>query len=229
MTASLIFIWISGKVLGGSSAINNMAWQRGARAEYDSWGTTLGNGAKWTFDALEPCFERAENWTFPATGVEALVPGTTANQFLPLASVHGKGGHIHARYDTFVTDLDRAFASASDALGFPLNTNPDNGNTTFIPLAGIADSIDISTGKRSYAAPGYYNADVRSRKNLVVLMGAVVSRIIWDNANEKTGNDTIRARGVEFIVGNKTYVVNATREVIVSEGMCFIFHLPLLS
>ncbi|THH19403.1 hypothetical protein EW146_g1748 [Bondarzewia mesenterica] len=204
-----------GKVLGGSSAINGMAWQRGARAQYDAWGTTFGNGHDWTFDALLPYFEHAESWTAPPTGDAALIPGTNVtNSSLP--SVHGEHGPISASYDTYFTDLDRPITEASVTLGFPLNDNPDAGNTSYLPRSGIAHSIDPVFGKRSYAAPGYYGADVRSRKNLVVVMNATASRIIWDESSR--GTKAIRARGVEFVVGNETYVVNATKEVVLCAG-----------
>ncbi|KAH9179335.1 hypothetical protein EDB89DRAFT_2239122 [Lactarius sanguifluus] len=47
---------LEGKFLEGllSSAINSMVWKRGSRADYDIWGTTLGNGEEWTFEELLP-------------------------------------------------------------------------------------------------------------------------------------------------------------------------------
>jgi choline dehydrogenase-like flavoprotein len=203
-----------GKVLGGSSAINDMAWQRGCRADYDAWSTVFGNQG-WDFDSLLPYFERAENWTSPIDGVQ-LIPGTTPADFESLASVQGIGGPVQTRYDTFLLPLDTLMGETSAALGYPFIDNPDDGNTTYVPLAGIAHSVDISTGKRSYAAPAYYSSQVRARENLSVLMGALASRIIWDNSTLGSGN--ITATGVEYIVNGTTYVVKAKQEVILSAG-----------
>ncbi|KAJ7439757.1 hypothetical protein FB451DRAFT_145380 [Mycena latifolia] len=54
-----------GKVVGGSSAINFIVWQRGAQPEYDLWSTGFENGPRWSFSGLLPYFKKAENWTAP--------------------------------------------------------------------------------------------------------------------------------------------------------------------
>jgi choline dehydrogenase len=45
---------ISGKLLGGTSRINNALYSRGHVGEYNGW------GEGWTYDELEPLFERSE-------------------------------------------------------------------------------------------------------------------------------------------------------------------------
>jgi len=215
--ASLTFLWYkkthaiySGKVLGGSSAINNLAWQRGAGQEYDNWGTLV-NSDEWTFDKLLPYFKKAENWTAPTNMlIDTLEPSPE------LAAAQGTSGHVQTRYNTFRTDTDTAFAEAFQNLGFSLTPDPDSGDPRFIPQSGIADSVDIQTGKRSYAAPAYYGPEVRSRDNLVVLEGAVVSRILWDATT--LNSDAIKANAVEYIVDGTTFSANVTGEVILSAG-----------
>ncbi|KAK7449168.1 hypothetical protein VKT23_013318 [Stygiomarasmius scandens] len=199
-----------GKVLGGSSAINNLAWQRGAGQEYDNWGTLV-NSDEWTFDKLLPYFKKAENWTAPTNMlIDTLEPSPE------LAAAQGTSGHVQTRYNTFRTDTDTAFAEAFQNLGFSLTPDPDSGDPRFIPQSGIADSVDIQTGKRSYAAPAYYGPEVRSRDNLVVLEGAVVSRILWDATT--LNSDAIKANAVEYIVDGTTFSANVTGEVILSAG-----------
>ncbi|THU84491.1 alcohol oxidase [Dendrothele bispora CBS 962.96] len=199
-----------GKVLGGSSAINNLAWQRGAEKEYDNWGTLI-NSDEWNFNTLLPYFKKAENWTAPTNMlIDNLQPSPE------LVAAQGTSGHVQTRYNTFRADVDVAFAEAFENLGFPLTPDPDSGNPMFIPQAGIADSVDIQTGKRSYAAPAYYGPDVRARDNLVVLEGAVVSRILWDPTT--LNSDAVKANAVEYIVDGTTFSANVTGEVLVSAG-----------
>ena len=192
-----------------------MAWQRGSRADYDVWGSAFGNGDEWNFDGLLPYFQRAENWTAPPTGADALLPGTDTIDPL-LASAYGKHGPLPLSYSSYVTDLDRPLTEASVKLGFPLNDNPDAGNSNYLPRHGIARTLDPTTGKRGYAASAYFGQDVSSRNNLVILTGALVTRIIWDKST--LGTKAIQAKGVEYVVGDERFVVEASKEVILCAG-----------
>lgn len=50
----------SGRVLGGGSSINLMAYQRGDRDDYNTWESVY--GAKgWNFDEVSKLFKEAEN------------------------------------------------------------------------------------------------------------------------------------------------------------------------
>ncbi|KNG90875.1 putative choline dehydrogenase [Aspergillus nomiae NRRL 13137] len=57
--------WPRGKVLGGTSALNFMAWNRGNREDYDAW-KELGNHG-WGWDDLLPYFQRSETFHPPDT------------------------------------------------------------------------------------------------------------------------------------------------------------------
>ncbi len=50
-----------GKVIGGSSSINGMAYARGAPEDYDAWEKDFGL-SEWTYDKVLPFFKRSENW-----------------------------------------------------------------------------------------------------------------------------------------------------------------------
>lgn len=53
--------WPSGKVIGGSSAINGMVYVRGMSSDYDGW-RQLGNEG-WSFDDCLPYFQRLEAYS----------------------------------------------------------------------------------------------------------------------------------------------------------------------
>lgn len=51
---------LRGKMLGGSSGINGLAWNRASSAEYDAWNTFAQN-LSWGWDGLLPLFKKSEN------------------------------------------------------------------------------------------------------------------------------------------------------------------------
>jgi choline dehydrogenase len=91
-----------GKVLGGSSTINALAYQRGHPAAYDRW------PEGWRHSDLLPYFKRAETFSGGAS------------------AWHGGGGPLHVLSLADVADrtpLATAFISASQERGFPMTAD----------------------------------------------------------------------------------------------------------
>ncbi|KAI0309820.1 hypothetical protein OF83DRAFT_1071441, partial [Amylostereum chailletii] len=194
-----------GKVVGGSSAINSMIWQRASEVEYDNWETVFQNPG-WNFKGLEPYFKKVEDWTPP----EILFP---EQHYDPaLATEHGKAGPIDVSYDTFLTGVDVPSVAAANSLGVPTNSNPDGGNVTYISLT--ARSVDPARGIRSYAGNSYYQP-VQNRTNLKLLSNATVLKVDFAKKGKK---GAIVATGVEYAVGGKNYTVSVGKEVILAAG-----------
>lgn len=142
-----------GKVLGGSSSINGLAYIRGQKEDFDGW-----NLPGWTFNDLLPYFMRAEDQS------------RGASEF------HGSGGPQAVSDLPDKHPLCDAFISAANACGIP--SNPDfNGATQ--EGAGYFQAT-TRNGRRASTATGYLHP-VRSRKNLEVRVNCHVSRILIDN------------------------------------------------
>jgi choline dehydrogenase len=73
-----------GKILGGSSGINAMAYVRGSRRSFDGW-RDRGNPG-WGYDDLRPLFERAER---DVAVTECRDPHAGHEAFLAAAAAHG--------------------------------------------------------------------------------------------------------------------------------------------
>jgi len=107
------------RVLGGSSMISDVLWQRPSREEFDVWGTELGNGPTWSFDALEPYYHKAENWTGPPIKT---LPGGRKDH--ALGKVFGRNGPMQISYNNYYPGLIEESVAAANTLGARTTSNP---------------------------------------------------------------------------------------------------------
>lgn len=149
--------WPRGKVLGGSSALNGMAYVWGDPAEYDSW---LQLGVQgWGFRDLLPYFKRLESNVFSDH---------------PL---RGQDGPVRIT-DRGVADTDAisdAYVAACREAGIP--ETPDYNAVAYEGVRYLEQTA--WRGRRWSAAVAYLNP-ARSRPNLVVRTGALVHRMLLD-------------------------------------------------
>jgi choline dehydrogenase-like flavoprotein len=119
---------------------------------------------------------------------------------------HGTCGPTQTSFVKWYVRASTAFLPALANLGLPINPEPMSGNNVggFV----IVNSIDPANSTRSYSATSYLLPNI-GRKNLVVLTGATVARVVI--------KDKV-AIGVEFLVDGLKYTVKATKEVILSAG-----------
>jgi len=112
----------------------------------------------------------------------------------------------------YVSLLARKWLHALESLGITKNEHPLAGNN--IGASIQPSNINPANITRSYSAPAYLfrNAD---RKNLNVLIDALVTKITW--SSKKSGSNIV-ATGVIFTSGGKEYTVAAKKEVIISCG-----------
>ena len=144
-----------GKVIGGSSSINAMAYVRGHRGDYDRWAAS--GLATWSYAHLLPYFRRQERW---AGGANEYRGGDG-----PLATAM-------ARYDDPLVD---ACIEAGRAAGFPV-TEDYNG----AQQEGFGRlQHTVRDGRRCSAAAAYLRP-VLTRRNLTVATGALATRVVLD-------------------------------------------------
>ena len=143
-----------GKVLGGCSSTNAMAYIRGQREDFDHW-KSLGNEA-WGFDDVLPYFKKSEhNEQFE-------------NQF------HSKEGVMNVTQAYWYhTKMGEAFIQACAEKGIPLN-NDVNGERQ--EGAGWFQ-YTMKNGKRFSAARAFL-LPAMNRTNLKVITKALVKRVV---------------------------------------------------
>ncbi|KAI9676550.1 MAG: hypothetical protein M1817_000709 [Caeruleum heppii] len=195
-----------GKQLGGSSAINFMFWTHASQLDIDDWGF-LGNEG-WSWKDLQQYFKKSETYVPPAP--DAAVDLST--DFIDPA-VHGDTGPLRNGFPRNYTNLQESWPQTYQTLGLAPNGDPRAG----LALGGFSNPmvIDPVTVTRQYAANAYWKPNA-ARPNLKVLTGALVSNVVFAHESGPKGN--LVATGVNFTVGANSYIVNATKEVVLSAG-----------
>ena len=141
-----------GKVIGGSSSINAMAYVRGHRGDYDRW--AAGGLAQWSYAHVLPYFRRQESWEGGAS------------------DYRGGDGPLTTQLTRFRDPLVEAYAEAGAAAGYRW-TGDYNGREQ----EGFSRwQSTIRNGRRCSAARAYLMPAI-GRSNLRVEVGALVSRV----------------------------------------------------
>jgi len=144
-----------GKVVGGSSSINNISWVRGNRGDYDRW---AGNGLKgWSYAEVLPYFRRAETWE----------EGTNIYR--------GGEGPLHIRRGRTVDPLFDAYQNAAAALGYPFTTDHNGASQDGIARA----QNNIKDGRRHSLADAYLRPAM-ARGNVTLQTRAHATRILME-------------------------------------------------
>ncbi|KAK6212323.1 hypothetical protein LQW54_005456 [Pestalotiopsis sp. IQ-011] len=180
-----------GHVLGGTSALNFMLWNRGSYADYDAW-AELGNDG-WDWESMSGYMEQSENFT-------------NTNLTEAGSKFRGERGPVHTLMGRYVPPHRFAWRDAVANLGVPRNIDFMDGYPTGVAFQ--SSSIDPETWARSYSANAYLPL---AKSNLEVLLN---SRVVRVNL-EKSDDGCVCANGVELQDGT---VIMATGEVIVSAG-----------
>jgi 4-pyridoxate dehydrogenase len=158
-----------GKVLGGSSSINVMAYTRGNRADYDRWAQKGARG--WSYADVLPYFKRGETWQ---AGENAW---------------RGGSGPLGTQFAKTRDPLFDAWMEAGRAAGFARNADYNGPQQE-----GFGRSqYTIRDGRRSSSARAYLRP-ARQRRNLHVETGAHATRVLIAGARA-TGVELVKETG----------------------------------
>jgi choline dehydrogenase len=170
-----------GKVLGGSSSINGMIFQRGNPLDYARWAADPGM-ASWDYAHCLPYFRR----------METCLAG--ADEY------RGGDGPLILERGPAASPLFRAFFAAVQEAGYPL-TDDVNGyrQEGFAPF-----DRNVHRGRRLSAARAYLHPAM-GRRNLAVTTRALVTRILFEGERAvgveyRHGRQVHQARAGEIIL-----------------------------
>ncbi|HEX7405210.1 MAG TPA: choline dehydrogenase [Candidatus Nanopelagicaceae bacterium] len=146
-----------GKVLGGSSSINGMIWQRGNPLDYERWSKDPGM-ATWDFAHCLPYFKRMENCLADPT-----------NPF------RGNNGPLELERGPIRNPLFQAFFDSTVQAGYS-RTDDVNG---FRQEGFAAFDRNVRRGRRLSAARAYLYP-VKGRPNLTIRTRAMVTKVLFE-------------------------------------------------
>ena len=173
-----------GKVLGGSSSINGMIFQRGNPLDYERWAADPGMST-WDYAHCLPYFRKMED-CLAGDGTHA--------------GFRGRGGPLVLERGPADNPLFGAFFAAAQQAGYPL-TEDVNGyqQEGFAPF-----DRNLHRGRRLSAARAYLHP-VSSRPNLTVRTRAMVHRVLFDGH---------RATGLEYRHRGRTRQVSGREIIL---------------
>ena len=144
-----------GKVLGGSSSVNVMAYTRGDRSDYDRWARQGATG--WSYADVLPYFRRLERWE-----------GGSSDR-------RGGDGPVGIERARVRDASARAWIDAAAALGIKENDDLSDGDSEGFGIA----QFTISGGRRASSSAAYLKPALK-RRNLRVEVGTSATRILLE-------------------------------------------------
>jgi choline dehydrogenase len=198
-----------GKMLGGSSGINYMAYVRGHPGDFDAW--AAGGADGWSYDDVLPYFKKSEG----------LAP---SGDIVVDADAHNTQGPLGVSVRAPVLSAAEWFVDAAVAAGIPRGDY--NGRDRGGP-DGVVSLLQTTTraGKRSSTYHAFLEGEVEARPNLEVICGAHVTRVILEGDPGE-----LRATGVEYRTAEgETTVARVAKEVVLSAGAVGSPHVLMLS
>src|SRR5258707_6694479 len=156
-----------GKVLGGGSSINVMAWSRGHKNDWDYFASEAGDPA-WNYESVLKIYRRIEDW-----------------HGAPDPNYRGTGGPVSVQPAPDPNPIAPAMLEGARSVGIPTF---ENQNGRMMEGAGGCSILDLRLrdGKRlsifrSYTFP------CMDRPNLTVLTHALVTRITFQGKRGTEG------------------------------------------
>src|SRR5688500_14983578 len=184
-----------GKVVGGSSSTNAMAYVRGNCGDYDRWAEAGLNG--WSYAHALPYFRKLERWE----------GGSDAYR--------GGDGPLATQFCRYEDPLLPAYAEAGRTAGYPWTEDYNGARQEGFGRL----QMTIRDGRRCSAATAYLRPALK-RPNLKIVVRALPTRILFDGSRAvgveyRKGADTVQARaGREVILAGG--VINSPQLLMLS-------------
>ena len=179
----------AGKVLGGGSSINAMAWARGHKSDWDYFAREAGDPA-WSYDSVLNIYRQIEDW-----------------QGAPDPDRRGTGGLLFIDSGIGNGPFVPAMFEGTRSVGIPTF---DSINGRMMEGPGGCSLVEFRMRDwQRFSIFRSYTFPYMDRPNLTVLTSAPVTRLIFEGR---------RVTGVEFTYQDRVHRIRAGLEVVLSLG-----------
>ncbi|KAI6890660.1 alcohol oxidase [Hortaea werneckii] len=202
--------YAQGKTLGGSSARNQMIYDRGSKGSYDYWAELVGDES-YEWDNILPFFKRSMQFNPPNVGAR----GENATPSYDLEAYSADGGPLQVSYPNFAMPFGVYGVEAFKAAGLPQANGFSNGD-----LHGVDHNpftIDPVSQLRSSSESTFLDHAINAGSPLTVYPMTQAMRILFNNET--------RATGIHAHSSGMDWKIHARKEVILSAG---VMHSPQL-
>ncbi|KAL0575086.1 hypothetical protein V5O48_006889 [Marasmius crinis-equi] len=204
-----------GHVLGGSSSINFMAWNRGSDDLWDNF-ARLSNDSGWSWSSVAKFDLKVSRLTPPTDG------RNTTGEVIP--SVHGNGP-VLTSLPGYPSEIDPLVVGTAKSLGGRFKYNEDNNAGDMIGFGHLQSSV--GNGERSSAATAYLVPAI-NRPNLDVVINSRALKL-YASQTAVDGVPKIDILEVAQSANGPRVNVTGTKEVILSAGVFGTPQILLLS
>ncbi len=177
-----------GKMLGGGSSINAMAYVRGHKNDFDYWASEAGDDA-WNYDSVLKIYKRIEDWQGPDD-----------------PAYRGKGGLFYVQSAPDPNPIAPAMVKAAASVGIPAYAD-HNGKMMEGPGGCAIANVAIKDGRRQSVFLNYLQP-IMDQPNITVLTSADVQKLTFKGASV-TGVVVRHAGGTQTIAANREVVLSA--------------------
>ena len=174
--------WPRGKVLGGTSMLNSMAYVRGNKADYDEWEEIGCDG--WSYEDVLPYFLKSE---------DILIGNLSDSKY------HHKGGPLAVSY-SHASKIPDIFVKAGKELGYEeVDYNGEKQEGFSKQQSTVRNGVRSSTIKE-------FLRPAMKRENIHVVVNTMATKVVFDDNKRATGIEFIRD-GVKGSVKAKKEVI----------------------
>jgi choline dehydrogenase len=207
--------YAQGKTLGGSSAINNLAYHRATRGAYQKWAQLVGDGS-YQYDNIAKFF-KLSSVLHPPNFAKRNTPNATFT-YDTKAFDNSRRGPLHVSWAQWVDPTITWMTKAIRSLGLPQSASGHNSGILTGTGAYVTTTVDPRDATRS------------SSRSLMDKVGVPSGLKVYHHTRAiKLLFRGKRATGVQVTTNGKTYVLTARKEIVLSAGVFGSPHLLMVS